>query len=89
MSHSASGAVSISAQTYARLVGLADQAPIECLALSPRTLASARTLGYNHIGQIRATSVQRLLDDLGEERANELKRALHDFGLREGGLVSD
>lgn len=79
----ADAAVSISVQTYARLVSLADQAPLECLALSPRTLASARTLGYYRIGQIRSTPLQRLLQDLGEERADELKQALHDFGLRE------
>ena len=85
MSSVAGVAVSISAQTYARLVSLADQAPIECLALSPRTLASARTLGYNHIGQIRSTPLQRLMQDLGEERADELRQALHDFGLREQG----
>lgn len=75
--------VSISAQTYARLLSLADQAPLECLPLSPRTLASAKTLGYNQIGQIRSTPTQRLLDDLGEDRAGELKRALYDFGMRQ------
>ncbi len=74
--------VAISAHTYARLLGLADQAPLECLGLSPRTLASAKTLGYNQIGQVRSTSRQTLLMDLGEERAEELARALHDFGMR-------
>lgn len=88
---SASGAhtVSISAQTYARLLSLADQAPLECLALSARTLASAKILGYNQIGQIRSTPMQRLLDDLGEDRADELKRALYDFGMRQYGDHDD
>ena len=74
--------VSISAETYARLLSLADQAPLECLSLTPRTLASAKTLGYNQIGQIRDTPSARLFADLGEERAEELQRALHDFGMR-------
>lgn len=77
--------VSISSETYARLLTLADQAPLECLPLSSRTLARAKTLGYNHIGQIRSTPANRLLDDLGEERAEELRRALHDFGMRPPG----
>lgn len=77
--------VSISALTYARLLSLADQAPLECLALSARTLASAKTLGYNQIGQIRSTPLQRLVSDLGEERTQELQRALHDFGMRQHG----
>ena len=75
-------AVSISAETYARLLSLADQAPLDCLPISERTLARARTLGYNQIGQIRNTPKSRLLADLGEERAEELKQALHDFGMR-------
>lgn len=75
--------VTISAQTYARLLSLADQAPLESLPLSSRTLASAKTLGYNQIGQIRSTPMKRLLDDLGADRAGELKRALHDFGMRQ------
>lgn len=74
--------MSISAHTYAKLLSLADQAPLDCLPLSARTLASAKTLGYHQIGQIRRTPVRRLLDDLGEDRAQELKRALHDFGMR-------
>lgn len=79
------GTVSISAETYARLLSLADQAPLECLTLTPRTLASAKTLGYNRIGQIRGTPTNRLLADLGEDRANELRRALYDFGMRQPG----
>jgi hypothetical protein len=79
------GIVSISAETYARLLSLADQAPLEALALTPRTLARAKTLGYNRIGQIRGTPTNRLLADLGEDRADELKRALYDFGMRQHG----
>jgi len=75
--------VSISAETYARLVSLADQAPLECLPLTSRTLARAKTLGYNQIGQIRSTPTSRLVGDLGEERAEELHRALYDFGMRQ------
>lgn len=77
--------MSISAHTYARLLSLADQAPLECLALSARTLAWAKTLGYNQIGQIRSTPRHRLLDDLGEARTEELQRALYDFGMRPPG----
>lgn len=77
--------VSISAETYARLMGLADQAPLECLPLTSRTLASAKTMGYNQIGQIRSTPANRLLADLGADRAEELKRALYDFGMRQPG----
>ena len=77
--------MSISAETYARLLSLADQAPLDCLALTTRTLAYAKTLGYNQIGQIRSAPAHRLLADLGEERATELKRALHDFGMRQPG----
>jgi len=79
---SSTGTVSISAETYARLLSLADQAPLECLPLTSRTLARAKTLGYNHIGQIRSTPDSRLFADLGEERAEELQRALYDFGMR-------
>jgi len=75
--------VTISAETYARLMRLADQAPLECLPLSTRTLAQAKTLGYNQIGQIRSTPPSRLLADLGEDRADELRRALYDFGMRQ------
>lgn len=74
--------VSISAETYARLLSLADQAPLECLPLTPRTLARAKTFGYNQIGQIRDTAKARLFADLGEDRAEELQRALFDFGMR-------
>lgn len=81
-SASSTGTLSISAQTYARLLSLADQAPLECLTLTARTLAQAKTLGYNHIGQIRSTPSSRLFADLGEDRAEELQRALYDFGLR-------
>ena len=81
--------VSISAETYARLLSLADQAPLDCLPLTERTLARARTLGYNQIGQIRNTPPSRLLDDLGADRAEELRQALHDFGMREPGAVDD
>lgn len=76
------GFVSISAQTYARLLSLADQAPLECLPLTPRTLARAKTFGYNRIGQIRDTAKGRLFADLGEDRADELQRVLYDFGMR-------
>ena len=77
--------VSISAETYALLLSLADQAPLDCLPLSARTLERARTLGYNQIGQIRNTPPDRLLADLGAERAEELRLALHDFGMRQPG----
>lgn len=77
------GAVAISSSTYARLLSLADQAPLECLQLNSRTLTCAKTLGYHLIGQIRSTPVHLLRADLGEERAEELKRALHDFGVRQ------
>lgn len=75
----------IAAETYAKLISLADQAPLECLTLTKRTLAYAKTLGYNQIGQIRGTPAHRLLADLGEERANELQRALYEFGMRQPG----
>jgi hypothetical protein len=75
--------VSISSETYARLLSLADQAPLECLPLTSRTLDRAKTLGYNQIGQIRSTPTSRLVGDLGEERAQELHRALYDFGMRQ------
>lgn len=77
-----SGTVSISSQTYARLIGLADQAPLECLSLTSATLACAKTLGYHQIGQIRSTPASRLFADLGEQRTEELQRALYDFGMR-------
>jgi DNA-directed RNA polymerase alpha subunit len=79
--------VSISAETYALLLSLADQAPLDCLPLSARTLECAKTLGYNQIGQIRNTPRSRLLADLGEERAEELSLALHDFGMRQPGAA--
>jgi len=79
--------VSISAATYARLLSLADQAPLECLPLSSRTLDRAKTLGYNQIGQIRGTPTSRLVGDLGAERAEELQRALYDFGMRQPGAA--
>jgi hypothetical protein len=84
------GNVSISPETYARLLSLADQAPLECLPLTSRTLACAKTLGYNQIGQIRSTPNSRLFADLGEDRAEELQRALYDFGVRpmQGGELS-
>jgi nucleotidyltransferase/DNA polymerase involved in DNA repair len=69
------------------LVSLADQAPLDCLPLSARTLERARTLGYNQIGQIRNTPPDRLLADLGAERAEELRLALHDFGMRQPGAA--
>ncbi len=80
--------VSISAETYSRLLSLADQAPLECLPLSARTLACAKTLGYNQIGQIRSTPASRLAGDLGQERADELQRALNDFGMRQTGTAA-
>jgi hypothetical protein len=79
--------VSISAETYSRLLSLADQAPIDCLPLTSRTLAQAKTLGYNHIGQIRSAPASRLLADLGADRTEEFKRALHDFGMRQPGAA--
>lgn len=75
--------VSISSETYARLLSLADQAPLDCLPLTERTLERAKTLGYNQIGQIRLTPASRLVGDLGEDRAEELHRALDDFGMRQ------
>lgn len=81
--------VSLSAETYARLLSLADQAPLDCLPLTSRTLARAKTLGYNRIGQIRSAPANRLLADLGEDRAEELKRALYDFGMRQTTPVVD
>ncbi len=78
----------ISAETYAKLLSLADQAPLECLTLTTRTLAYAKTLGYNQIGQIRSTPASRLVGDLGEERAEELQRALNDFGMRQTGTAA-
>lgn len=79
--------MSISPETYARLLSLADQAPLDCLPLTSRTLASAKTLGYNQIGQIRSAPTGRLQADLGEERAEELRRALYDFGMRHPGAA--
>lgn len=75
--------MSISAETYARLLSLADQAPLECLPLTSRTLVRAKTLGYHQIGQIRSTPTHRLVEDMGEERTEELTRALYDFGMRQ------
>lgn len=79
--------MSISAETYARLLSLADQAPLDSLPLTERTLDRAKTLGYNRIGQIRNTPQSRLLADLGEERARELRQALYDFGMRQHGAA--
>jgi hypothetical protein len=79
--------MSISAETYARLLSLADQAPLDSLPLTERTLSSAKTLGYNRIGQIRNTPTSRLLADLGRERAEELQQALYDFGMRQTGAA--
>lgn len=88
-SHDALASLSISAQTYDRLLSLADQAPLECLALSDRTLASAKILGYNQIGQVRSTPLWRLSDDFGQDRAEELRRALNEYGLRELAVTHD
>jgi hypothetical protein len=82
LAHASAATVSISPETYARLLSLADQAPLECLPLTSRTLARAKTLGYNQIGQIRSAPDSRLFADLGEDRAEELQRALYDFGVR-------
>lgn len=79
--------MSISAETYSRLLSLADQAPIDCLPLTSRTLAQAKTLGYNQIGQIRSAPASRLLADLGADRTEEFKRALYDFGMRQPGAA--
>ncbi|PTT87183.1 hypothetical protein DBR42_12190 [Pelomonas sp. HMWF004] len=79
--------LSISAETYARLLSLADEAPLDCLPLHARTLVKARTLGYNKVGQIRNASMTRLLADLGEELADELKAALFDYGIRQPGAA--
>jgi len=73
----------VSASIYARLLGLADQAPLEGLQLAPRTLDRAKTLGYNQIGQVRSASANRLVADFGVEHADELLRALFAFGLRQ------
>jgi len=73
----------VSASSYARLLGLADQAPLEGLQLAPRTLDRAKTLGYNQIGQVRSASANRLVADFGVEHADELLRALFAFGLRQ------
>lgn len=83
-----SDTVPISAETYAKLISLADQAPLECLSLTSRTLACAKTLGYNQIGQIRSTPANRLAGDLGPERAEELQRALNDFGMKQTGTAA-
>jgi len=85
--HGLDDTVSISPETYARLLSLADQAPLDCLPLTSRTLNRAKTLGYNQIGQIRSTPADRLVDDLGEDRAEELHRALYDFGMRQMGTA--
>ncbi len=79
--------MSISSETYARLLSLADQAPLECLPLTARTLDRAKTLGYNQIGQVRSAPASRLIGDLGEDRAEELRRALYDFGMRQPGTA--
>jgi hypothetical protein len=73
----------VSASSYARLLSLADQAPLEGLQLAPRTLDRAKTLGYNQIGQVRSASANRLVADFGVEHADELLRALFAFGLRQ------
>ncbi len=73
--------VPISAESYTRLLSLADQAPLDALALTDRTLARAKTLGYNLIGQVRCTTPNRLVADFGVEPADELLRALFAFGL--------
>lgn len=73
----------VSAGMYARLLSLADQAPLDELPLAPRTLARAKTMGYNQIGQVRCTSADRLVADFGLEHADELLRALYAFGLRQ------
>jgi hypothetical protein len=73
----------VSASSYARLLSLADQAPLEGLQLAPRTLDRAKTLGYNQIGQVRSVSANRLVADFGVEHADELLRALFAFGLRQ------
>lgn len=73
----------VSASVYARLLSLADQAPLENLPLDPRTLARARTMGYNQIGQVRCTTANRLVADFGVEHADELLRALYAFGLKQ------
>lgn len=72
----------VSSSVYARLLSLADQAPLDGLPLAQRTLERARTLGYNQIGQIHNASASRLIADFGSEQANELLQALFAFGLR-------
>lgn len=79
--------VSISSETYALLLSLADQAPVECLPLTPHTLSRAKTLGYNQIGQVRTTPTGRLEEDLGIDRARELQRVLQNFGMRQPGAA--
>ena len=79
----------VSASAYAGLLSLADQAPLDGLPLAPRTLARARTLGYNQVGQVRTTSTNRLVADFGVEHADELLRALFVFGLRQQDSTED
>ena len=73
----------VSSSVYARLLSLADQAPLDALPVAPRTLDRAKTLGYNQIGQVRCTTANRLVADFGVEHADELLRALYAFGLRQ------
>lgn len=73
----------VPASVYSRLLSLADQAPLDGLPLAPRTLARAKTMGYNQIGQVRCTTANRLVADFGVEHADELLRALYAFGLRQ------
>jgi hypothetical protein len=79
----AEGKLVVSASAYACLLSLADQAPLDGLPLAQRTLARAKTLGYNRIGQVRTTSANQLVADFGIEHADELLRALFVFGLRQ------
>ena len=79
----------VSASSYAGLLSLADQAPLDGLPLPALTLARARTLGYNRVGQVRTTSANRLVADFGVEHADELLRALFVYGLRQQDAVDD
>lgn len=72
----------VSSSVYARLLTLADQAPLDGLPLTRRTLERARTLGYNQIGQVRNAPAGRLADDFGNQYADELLQALFVHGLR-------
>jgi hypothetical protein len=65
-----------------RLLALIDQAPLEALPLPGRTLARARTLGYNLIGQVRCIDARALTAEFGSDEAALLIAALVTVGVR-------